>query len=297
MQFDSNVAIFDTVDLSIEHPFSPEGSLFTYYPSASPKMFHYHNFLELGYCESGTGVFNIDGRPVPFHGRCTSVIYDGQVHIAQSINSEGSLWHFLYIDLNCLFADCEFAGVDFLKRMKFNNWKNYEFPSILPEAEYPAFYALCRDILDECAAMRGNAIQTVQGLTYSLLKKHERLFAEMPAAVRQRGSVPSLVQELGPTLNYINKNYRENITIDDLVSVAKMSKSNLQRKMIACTGKAPVQYIRHLRLKYATALLLDDTKTVAEIAELVGYNLSSFNRQFLKEYGMTPTAWRKNGTI
>ena len=48
MQFDSFTAVFDSETFSKEHPLSPEGCLFTYYPELEPEAMHYHDFIELG---------------------------------------------------------------------------------------------------------------------------------------------------------------------------------------------------------------------------------------------------------
>lgn len=72
-----------------------------------------------------------------------------------------------------------------------------------------------------------------------------------------------------------------------------MSKSTLQRDMIAFTGMAPIEYIHHLRMKRATILLMND-QPIADVAFDVGYNtLSSFNRHFLQKFGVAPSQWRK----
>lgn len=294
MQKEPTPTVFDTAGLSVEHPVSPEGQLFTYYPSETPENFHYHDCLELGYCEWGTGLFNVNGEPMPFCGKCASVIYAGQVHIAQSLNAEKSLWHFIYIDLEYLFAGSEFADILFLKRLKSNHWSKYRFPSVMSCQEHPDIYRLCEEIMAEAAKWDDRSVAAVQGLVYALLKKHERLMT--PVGREDTVSLAEktdLIRELGPTLNYISGNYTEAITVDDIVQVAKMSKSNLQRKMIALTGRAPLQYVHHLRMNYAAVLLSNSGSTVAEIAAAVGYNISSFNRQFMKKYGVTPSEWRK----
>lgn len=294
MQTKPTLTIFDTAGLSLESPVSPAGTLFTYYPSETPESFHYHDALELGYCEWGTGLFNVNGEATTFCGKCASVIYPGQVHIAQSLNEEKSLWHFIYIDLEYLFAGSEFADILFLKRLKSDNWRSYSFPSVMSYDDYPEIYNLCADIMNEAARWDKNSVPAIQGLVYALLKKHERLMTpidENDAALLSEKM--DLLRELGPTLNYMNSRYTESISIDDILQVAKMSKSNLQRKMIAVTGMAPLKYIHHLRMNYATVLLLHSRNTVTEIASAVGYNISSFNRQFLKNFGITPTEWRK----
>ena len=85
----------------------------------------------------------------------------------------------------------------------------------------------------------------------------------------------------------------EDMTVQQLAEATGLSKSTLQRDMIAFTGMAPLQYIHHLRMKRAAVLLMTD-HPVADVAFDVGYNaISSFNRHFLAEFGMSPTQWRR----
>ena len=289
MHFKSYIEVFDTTPLSSAHLVSPHGVLFTYYPSEEPENLHYHNFLELGYCEKGTGVFIIDGKIIPFRGKCASIIYDGQVHIAKSVNSEKSLWHFLYVDVTKLFT-----GVDAneLKTLKALEHDKYDFPNIIPYEEDDGIYALCKEILAEAALEQADHLAEIRSLVLSLLIKHGRYFKKKEGSVRERAS---LMDEIGDFLNYVNIHYVENITIDDMVEKTHMSKATLQRKMISFFGIYPMQDVHHLRLKHAALLLLGKIKTIAEIATEVGYNnLSSFNRMFFKEFGMSPTEWRKS---
>lgn len=289
MHFKSYIEVFDTTPLTPEHPYSPHGVLFTYYPSEEPENLHYHNFLELGYCESGTGVFIIDGEMIPFHGKCTSIIYDGQVHIAKSVNNEKSLWHFIYIDLSKLFTGVE---ANELKTLVSLEHDKYRFPNIIPYEEDEGIYALCREIMAEAATEQSEHLTEIRNLVIALLIKHGRYFKKKGNDVRERAS---LMDEIGELLNYVNIHYMENIGIDDLVQKTHMSKATLQRKMTSFFGVSPMQYIHHLRLNHAALLLLEKKKTITEIASEVGYNsLSSFNRMFLKEFGMSPSDWRRS---
>ncbi len=298
VQLEPHFSIFDTENFSPEHPVSPEGSLFTYYPSETPAHLHYHDFLEIGYSEGGTGIFIIDGEPISFKGRCTAIIYKGQPHIAKSLSAEKSLWHFLYVDVRNLFSGGDFVDLAFLQRLKCSNIDGYRFPCVMPEREQPEIYELCKLILAEAAAAKERYIPTLQGLVYSLLNMHDRLFvpADESTPPRRNADKNDLLAEIGETLNYISEHYMEELTVEELVSVSNMSKSNLQRKMIAFTGLAPLQYIHSLRMKHATAELMDGRKPIEQIAQDVGYSLSCFNRQFRKRYGVSPTEWKRSHT-
>ena len=54
---------------------------------------HYHDGLELGLCLDGSGVFIIDGEPIPFSAPCVTILYPGQYHKARS-GLLPSRWYF-----------------------------------------------------------------------------------------------------------------------------------------------------------------------------------------------------------
>jgi len=53
---------------------------------------HAHNYLEIGYCHEGTGIFVVEGRVFPFVAGDISVIADPQMHLARSTQGTTSLW-------------------------------------------------------------------------------------------------------------------------------------------------------------------------------------------------------------
>ena len=56
-------------------------------------------------------------------------------------------------------------------------------------------------------------------------------------------------------------------------------------------------FVRRIKMNHASALLLNTRTSVADIANLVGYeNPESFIRVFQKVYQMSPTAYRKKVT-
>jgi AraC-like DNA-binding protein len=60
------------------------------------------------------------------------------------------------------------------------------------------------------------------------------------------------------------------------------------------TGTVPAAYIRKLRFQRARELLANSTFSIKEITDLVGiHDVSHFVRDFRKEYGMAPRAFRR----
>ena len=74
-----------------------------------------------------------------------------------------------------------------------------------------------------------------------------------------------------------------------------MTSSQLNRKLQALLEQTAVQFIIAVRLQYAAELLKHKSKTIAEISYEVGYNDQAyFTRVFKKQFGMSPSEFRKD---
>ena len=94
-------------------------------------------------------------------------------------------------------------------------------------------------------------------------------------------------------LEYIQENYSENITLEDLKHRFFLSKNQIIRIFKKRTGYPPYEYLKRYRLTKACELLLGTSQNICEIAAQVGYhNASHFAAQFGAVYGMTPGEYR-----
>ncbi len=81
----------------------------------------------------------------------------------------------------------------------------------------------------------------------------------------------------------------ENFSVESLVNIFNMSRSNLQKKLKSISGVTPGDYLRNYRLRRACKLLLETNMRINEVAYSVGFNTPSyFTRVFQKAYGMLP---------
>lgn len=98
--------------------------------------------------------------------------------------------------------------------------------------------------------------------------------------------VSQVIQEL-------NRRYREPLTVADLAATVHLSPSRLAHLFREATGEAPIQMLLHLRLRQAARLLEFSTLGVAEIAAEVGFESPFyFSRQFRRQFGVSPAAYR-----
>lgn len=71
-----------------------------------------------------------------------------------------------------------------------------------------------------------------------------------------------------------------------------ISRAYLYKKIVALTGKSPLEFIRTIRLQHAAQLLEKSQLTVAEIAYQVGFNNPKyFTKYFKEEFNILPSSY------
>lgn len=94
---------------------------------------------------------------------------------------------------------------------------------------------------------------------------------------------------------YIRENYGSPVTLEELAAVANLSTYYFSHMFRRQTGFAPLEYVINTRMEHAKTLLTTTGKTVAEIAEKVGYSSSgSFINIFVKKVGTSPKQYRNS---
>lgn len=97
--------------------------------------------------------------------------------------------------------------------------------------------------------------------------------------------------------HYIRDNYHRKLKLEDAADLLNMSVVTFTRLIKQRTGKSFVDFVNEIRLGYATRMLIDTSKSVAEVCFECGFNnLSNFNRIFKKKQGLTPTDFRNSFT-
>ncbi len=95
--------------------------------------------------------------------------------------------------------------------------------------------------------------------------------------------------------HYIADHYHEDMRLETLADLIGMTPVAFSRFFRQRTGRTLSEYIIEIRLGSATRMLIDTTKTVAEICYDCGFNtLSNFNRLFRKYKNCSPTEFRDN---
>lgn len=100
-------------------------------------------------------------------------------------------------------------------------------------------------------------------------------------------------ERLARVLKYIHNNIYDDIDIDNLASVACVTKPYLIRLFSKNLGISPLQYINRKKMERAQLLLITKDMPIKELAYTLGYNDHSyFIRVFKKLIGITPQEYR-----
>ncbi len=111
----------------------------------------------------------------------------------------------------------------------------------------------------------------------------------------QNGSQDSAkLNQLKPVIDYINSNYRKDITLTELSEIIGLSPQYLCRLFKECLNLRPFEYLARKRIQQAKLLLLEDKRTVNEIANEVGYNDCSYFCAVFKRHEMLSPAEFRN---
>lgn len=94
-------------------------------------------------------------------------------------------------------------------------------------------------------------------------------------------------------INYIEQNFQNNITIEDIAAVCGINRSYFGKIFRNSIGRSPQEFLMNYRMVKATELLKLTSLSIAEIGSAVGYeNQLQFSRAFKTIYGVSPREWR-----
>ena len=283
--------------MDIIHEISPLGSHDVLYIGDRHKKefsypIHLHEVFELNFVENGAGVRRVVGDS-------SEVIGDYDLALITSPDLE-HVWE----QNDCTSDDIREITVQFhmdlgdegfLTRNPFYSMRKMLMEArkglAFPQEDIMRVYRL----LDNLSTIQDGFYAVMQFMTilYELSKsKHAKPLSTSSFAKIEAESDSRRVLKVR---NFIAKNYMDEIRLNTLADIAGMSPSAFSRFFKLHTGRNLSEYIIEMRLGYASRMLVDTAKSVAEISFQSGFNnLSNFNRIFKKKKGCSPSEFREN---
>ena len=155
-------------------------------------------------------------------------------------------------------------------------------------------------ILERLRIMRNDSIknlnyysQLVTSLSLSklLVNLSQMVISAVDISDYKKASIP---QPLQKALLYVQKHYKQRISVEELSDAAGVSVQHIIRLFRKHLGTTPVGYINRTKVLHAIDMLRNTELTVQEIAYELGFdNPNYFSRLFKKEEKMSPLDTRK----
>ena len=265
-------------------------------PDSFPNIpMHWHSEFEIGYILSGKGEFICGDDRVTVTEGDLLILPPNMLHAAYPVPDNN-----LYLDafvfhpamLGALNNDrCTTECI----RPLINGSMKLE-PHISPDMPDYRNIKASADLIYSCA--HNNLSQSDLLLKSELLRLFWLLEQGDNIICRKKNEV-SYSEIIRPALEYMGKNFQENITIEQLAALTSLSQSYFMSCFKKAVGVSAIDHLRQLRINAACEALTDTKRSIAEIAFHCGYNnLSNFNRQFKNTLGCSPHEFRQqNGRL
>jgi AraC family transcriptional regulator len=133
--------------------------------------------------------------------------------------------------------------------------------------------------------------ESLTALMIELLKEDEgskRLVYRIDSV--RKSTREEILKRLTIVTDYIYSSYDRDMSLDELASVACLSKFHFLRLFKIAFQSTPHQFITEVRMIQAKQMLLRKQNGVKEIGRTLGFkDSSSFSRTFFRHYGVYPT--------
>jgi AraC-like DNA-binding protein/quercetin dioxygenase-like cupin family protein len=272
--------------LNEEHTFGIEYRKFTDRGSMSSN--HYHGHYEIYYQMAGERYYFIKDR--------TYYIKKGDI---------------VFINMYDLHKTI-YAGADFYERVLINFKARYIKGFLDDSKDIDLFSVFSRDINVYSLSLTEQGF--IESLLNKMLQENQKssigygsylkislieilIFLNRLSLNPQTRSLeyPSaLHKKISEVAKYINNNFFNNITLNDLSQVFHVSPFYLSRTFKKVTGFTFIEYLNSTRIKEAQRLLLKSNLSVTDIGEKVGFESTThFGRVFKNISNASPLQYRK----
>jgi len=281
------------INVKIHKEFTPSNATVNvmyfdqYNHSTEDVGWHYHEEFEIVYISNGVGRRKIGLHLSNFSDGELVLIGSNVPHHGFTNNFDNNRYevviHFKASMLGTAFEETkEFAKIKNLLDLAsngiiFNNHFKHSIGkrllNLMDQSNFKKILTLM-EVLNEMALTEDKTILNAQGDSF-LLNPRES-------------------DRINNVFNYIEKNYSNPISLEEVSQIVYMSPSSFSRFFKKTTSKTFVNYLNEYRINNAIKLLLQTDKDVQTIGYECGFtNIPNFFRQFKKQTTYSPNEYRK----
>ena len=230
---------------------------------------HLHGSFEFFAVTSGKMEITVDKKQYELSGGEALLIFPNQLH---AIVTRGEAQH-----IKCIFSTSLIKSYE--KRVLQNLPSNNKF---LPRKIHI-------DMLSELLDSGKNDILYAKGILYMLAADFHRGREYVPRRENENELLASII-------SFVENEYRTECTVSALAKRTSYHYVYLSRYFKECTGLAFTDFVNRYRIHEATYMLGSLDKSILDVALECGFgSLRSFNRNFKRITGLTPTEYAARG--
>lgn len=233
---------------------------------------HSHEFIELFYIVKGEGAILLDNKEFSVE-KNQLIIINPHINHTEKSSPDKSME---YITLG-------FDGITL------NNIKDKQHSDIIIHHDYHSeLLGLIKFLMNELKTDKEQASFISQNILEIILIK-----LNYYKDAHDDHSEKEISSKLFEITKYIELNYSNPITLDDLAEFSHLNKYYLSHLFKEETGLSPIEYLNMTRIKHAKILLESTNYSISEIGSFTGFSSQSFfSQRFKKITNVSPKDYR-----
>lgn len=230
-------------------------------------------FFQLIFCISGNGKLVTAEKKMNIHKGGLLFV---PAKLPHDLVPSDPMWQLFTLDLDGK------GLAQILEALKMNKLRYEKAPE--PEKLVEKLSAILQSVRDNSST----CCSKCSALAYDLL-----VSIHIGMDMRSDNTDSQKLAQLTPVIEFIDNNYRSEMTLDELADIIGLSPQYLCRLFKDCYKMRPFEYLAGKRIQQAKLMLAEDGYNVNEVAQLVGYNdCSYFCSVFKKHENISPAEFR-----
>lgn len=254
---------------------------------------HWHEELEIIHIKGGSGIFHLDLQKFEVTSETFLIVSPKMLHSGFSHD----------------YLDCETLVFDLHTLLSQN--------TVIQDIDYIQPILAGQVVVKQCITKNDKQFDDLKNLFsqirstvdthktgYELLTKaylfqliHLFYASDLTSISTRKNTFDKKLERLASILDYVEKHFDEDISVADISSYIGVSEYYFCHFFKVMTDSTFKNYLNRYRIQEACELLLTSDKEIIDIATECSFdNLSYFYRQFKRQKGISPGAFRKSNS-
>jgi AraC-like DNA-binding protein len=236
---------------------------------------HFHDTFSIGVNKEGRSIYENSTKSYTLDKNMLSIINPLEVHSCNSCSDVLNIYYMLYLDTSlCM-------NIQKLINCEIEEFVKIPIHILEDESFYKDFISLCEFIFHD----------------NSILEKEDELikfFLNFFSLYLENKEVELVDERFREILLYLDENYKENISLDELSNKFELNSFYIIRLFKSQMNLTPHSYLLNVRINKAKEYLKNGYSIIDTALECGFFDQSHFHKNFFKIVAITPKEYKVN---